>query len=340
MHFLRVVGGVVLAFLSSQGTAKQDAATPPQPRGAMVDLGGHRLHLDCAGKGAPTVVVENGFEEFSFDWILVQSKVATFTRICTYDRAGYAWSESGPKPRTFVQMNLELRDALTKLGEHGPFVLVGHSFGGPIVRNFAITYPNDVAGIVFVDGVSEDQRFEMWKKAVLMRDGAKGKTIPPPHEDILPTDKPDVPAYYKPAATETIPPPFDRLPLDIQKLHLWAQSQRSLAAAEENERTWSPEYFARWHANPESGTLGSIPLIALTRGQGGFHDGLDIPAAQQETERKQNQSRLAALSKNGEQRIVASGEDMQVEAPDAVVRAIQDVLEAARKSSSLQLKSH
>jgi pimeloyl-ACP methyl ester carboxylesterase len=80
----------------------------------------------------------------------------------------------GPAPRTFDQINLELHDAMAKLGEHGPFVLVGHSFGGPIVRNFARLYPDQVAGIVFLDAVSEDQRFEMWHKAVLMRDGAKG----------------------------------------------------------------------------------------------------------------------------------------------------------------------
>src|SRR5690242_4801294 len=90
----------------------------PKPLGKMVDLGGHRLHVNCTGKGRPTVVVENGLGDFSFDWILVQSRVSEFTRICAYDRAGYAWSDPGPKPRTFAQINLELRDALSKLGEN------------------------------------------------------------------------------------------------------------------------------------------------------------------------------------------------------------------------------
>jgi hypothetical protein len=95
----------------------------PKPLGKLVDLGGHRLHVNCAGKGSPTVVVENGLGDFSLDWTLVQARVFGFTRICTYDRAGYAWSDAGPKPRTFAQLNLELRDALSKLGERGPFVL-------------------------------------------------------------------------------------------------------------------------------------------------------------------------------------------------------------------------
>ena len=101
------------------------ADSKPTGPGKLVDLGGHKLHVNCAGRGSPVVVVENGLGDFSFDWILVQNQVAPFARICTYDRAGYAWSEPGPKPRTFAQINVELRDALTKLGEKGPYVLVG-----------------------------------------------------------------------------------------------------------------------------------------------------------------------------------------------------------------------
>jgi pimeloyl-ACP methyl ester carboxylesterase len=338
---LSLVCGVILlasAFLVTQGSAQQIDSALPQPNGILVDLGGHRLHVDCRGKGAPTVIVENGFEEFSFDWTLVQSRVAKFTRICTYDRAGYAWSDAGPAPRTFDQINVELHDALAKLAEHGPFVLVGHSFGGPIVRNFAMVHPEDVAGIVFVDSVSEDQRFEMWHKAVLMRDGAKGNTIPSPHQEILPGDKLADSQYFNAAEALKLNPPFDRLSRDLRELHVWAQSQRLLAATEENERTWSPEYFARWHNHPEPNPLGSIPLIVLTREHGGFHD-LDIPGMQQEAERNTNQRRLAALSKISELRIVASGEDMQVEAPDAVVQAIQDAVNAGHRNSHGQPKS-
>jgi pimeloyl-ACP methyl ester carboxylesterase/quercetin dioxygenase-like cupin family protein len=329
-RFMRIPSAIASLPFALLATGAIAQSTPP-PRGALIDLGGHRLHIHCVGAGAPAVVIENGFEEFSFDWTLVQSNVAKFARVCTYDHAGYAWSDPGPAPRTFAQINLDLRKALATLGERGPFVLVGHAFGGPIVRNFAITYPNEVAGIVFVDAVSEDQRFEMWHKAVLMRSGAQGKAVPPPHEDIRPGDKLADPMYYHPANAQTLDPPFDRLPPDLQALHLWAQSQRALAASEENERTWSPEYFNRWHDHPESATLGSIPLVVLTREHGGFRD-LDISAARQEEERKTNQRRLAALSSRGEQRIIASGEDMQIEAPDAVVQAIRDVVRAATQS--------
>src|SRR5579863_8737305 len=140
----------VFATILSAALAFSAPTSGPRPPGKLVDLGGHQLNVKCSGKGSPTVVVENGLGDFSFDWILVQSRVSRFARICSYDRAGYAWSDPGPKPRTFAQLNLELRDALAKLGEQGPFILVGHSYGGPVVRNFAVTYPHEVAGMVLV----------------------------------------------------------------------------------------------------------------------------------------------------------------------------------------------
>jgi pimeloyl-ACP methyl ester carboxylesterase len=313
-------------------TQQQPLASPPPP-GEMVDLGGHRLHFHCTGKGSPTVVIEGGFDEFSFDWVFVQPALSATNRVCTYDRAGYAWSDTGPKPRTLAQLNLELHDALAKLGERGPFVLVGHEFGAPILRNYFITYPNEVAGIVFVDAMSEDDRFEMWNKAVLKRDGAKGRTIPTPRENMVADDHIEIATFYRPGRVRTIEPPFDRLPPDIQTLHLWAQALRSFAAAEEAEREWAPEYFARWHNDPGADRLGSIPLIVLTRSEVGFHD-LDFTAAQQESERKQNQVRLAALSTNCEQRVVAATANIMIENPSAVIDAIRKISPAVQPSSA------
>jgi len=167
LHICTIVLSACLALAATD--------SEPKPHGKLVDLGGHRLHMNCTGKGSPTVVVENGLGDFSFDWILVQSRVSRFTRICTYDRAGYAWSDPGPKRRTFSQLNLELRDALSKLGEPGPFVLVGHSYGGPVARNFAATYPREVAGMVLVDAAHEGLRVGIGgKKTLRLGDGARG----------------------------------------------------------------------------------------------------------------------------------------------------------------------
>src|SRR5579885_2633825 len=176
----------VIAFLSAVLAAAQ-----PAPSGKLVDLGGHRLHVNCTGRGRPIVVVENGLDDFSFDWVLVQNQVSKFTRICTYDRAGYAWSDPGPKPRTFAQINLELHDALSKLGERGPYVLVGHSYGGPVVRNFAITYPEEVAAVVLVDAAFEGERVGIGGgKTVRLGEDAKSRPIPAPREDMTSADHP------------------------------------------------------------------------------------------------------------------------------------------------------
>jgi len=169
-------------------------ANVPSPPGRLVDLGGHRLHINCTGRGQPTVVVETGLGDFSFDWILVQQRVSPQLRICTYDRGGYAWSDPGPEPRTFDQLNLELHDALARAGERGPFVLVGHSFGGGPVRTFAERYRDEVAGLVLVDTVAEDQYIRMGRHAGRIADDAKGREIPAPQEQMRGGERPGVSA--------------------------------------------------------------------------------------------------------------------------------------------------
>jgi pimeloyl-ACP methyl ester carboxylesterase len=297
----------------------------------MVDLGGHRLHVNCSGSGEPTVVVENGLGDFSFDWVLVQSKVAHFTRICTYDRGGYAWSDSGPLPRSFAQLNLELRDALAKMKERGPFVLVGHSFGGPVIRNFAVIYPQDVAGMVLVDAAFEGQRVGVGGgKTIRLGESGKGVAIPPPREEMRESDR--VP-FNERVAQKSAPldAMYKVLPDAEQKMQLWAQSLPQTDAAETSQREWSEEYFAKMLSHPQTGTLGHIPLIVLTRAEGGYGERSDTPAAQLESERRQGQAALTLLSTDGRQFIVKSGHNMELEAPDAVVAAIRDVVGQSRK---------
>ncbi len=295
----------------------------PKPVGRLIDLGGHRLHVNCTGHGQPTVVIETGLGDFSFDWILVQRRVEREMRVCTYDRGGYAWSDPGPQPRTFDQLNLELHDALARAGEHGPFLLVGHSFGGGPVRSFAHRYAAEVAGLVLVDIVSEHQYIPMGPQhAGRIADGAKGRAIPAPREDMRASDKP---APRRTADPAVIEPPYDRLPPREQRLHAWAASQASVEAAEDSQKEWSAEYFARWAATSQKGVLGDLPLIVLTREHGGYGDNLDRPAAELEKNRLDSQQALAELSSAGIQRTIPSGHSMHLEAPDAVAKAIHDV---------------
>src|SRR5262249_30683782 len=119
--------------------------------GQLVPAGGTRLNLYCTGTGAPAVVFDSGWEDWAPVWTIVQPAVAKFTRACSYDRAGAGFSDAGPMPRTSVRIADELHGALRKAGVKGPYILVGHAFGGNNVRTFAIRYPAEIAGLVLVE---------------------------------------------------------------------------------------------------------------------------------------------------------------------------------------------
>jgi pimeloyl-ACP methyl ester carboxylesterase len=137
-------------------SSRMDEPAHPAP-GQLVDAGGHRLHLNCTGQGRPTVVLESGLANRSADWDLVQPRIAAATRVCSYDRAGIGWSESGPEPRDPRHIAEELHMLLRAANLPAPYVLVGHSFGGLYVRMFTALYPEEVAGMVLVDSSHPDQ---------------------------------------------------------------------------------------------------------------------------------------------------------------------------------------
>ena len=119
--------------------------------GRLIDVGGFRLHLHCSGSGRPAVVMDSALAGSSISWSLIQPDVSRLTRACSYDRAGFGWSDAGPMPRTAGRVADELRVLLDRGGVAPPFVLVGHSFGGLVMRIFAARYRSDVSGLVLVD---------------------------------------------------------------------------------------------------------------------------------------------------------------------------------------------
>jgi len=123
--------------------------TPPP--GRLVSIGAHRLHIRCDGDRAPTVIFDAALGGSSLSWSLVQPAIARLTRACTYDRAGFGWSDAGPLPRTASRIADELRDLLRVTAVPPPYVLVGHSYGGLVMRSYAARHPNDVAGFVLIE---------------------------------------------------------------------------------------------------------------------------------------------------------------------------------------------
>jgi pimeloyl-ACP methyl ester carboxylesterase len=320
--------GIVAAL--EVGCARADDA--PLPIGQMVDIGGRKLHIHCTGRGAPTVVIENGGAAFSFDWELVQPEVERFTRICTYDRAGYAWSDVGPEFDTFDQSVQDLHILLTKAGIAGPYVMVGHSFGGLLVRFYQARYPNDVVGMVLVDS-SQEESFQQV--------GAKVVRIPELTADqfkaLIDVGKANRPKNSEPdLVPETIFPPYDKLPTQFQTLHLWAL-RRVLPLV----KTWglNLQYdLSRLHqartGNPHP--LGKMPLVVLTASDSNFAQVPGMTADQVRQDHLRLQDDLATLSTNSRHVMVAgSGHEIYLYKPAVVVQSISAVVISVRNDSRL-----
>jgi len=321
--------------------AQSQSAQPPfPPPGKLVDVGGWRLHLNCTGEARasqPTVILEAGVGDFSVEWSLVQPDVAKFARVCSYDRAGDGWSDLGPHPRTLRQIVYELHTLLDKGGVKPPFVLVGHSYGGWLVRLYASTYPAEVAGMVLVDaGADNPRRILPDGKLGSSADLVRGEPIPAVKvsgplriSDIPPGALSQMKAGAQKLAQSPNEPPRDKLPPDAQRMRAWALAQVGHVAAAVNP--FENEELAGLRAERAKGEhpLGDMPLIVLTRGKS-EEEGPDGKAF--EAEHRRDHAAMAAMSRNGKLIIATrSGHHVQLDEPELVVKAIRDTLAAARK---------
>jgi pimeloyl-ACP methyl ester carboxylesterase len=317
----------------------------PAFSGKLVDAGGHLLHINCTGEGSPTLVMEAGAGDFSFDWGLVQPIAVKYTRVCAYDRAGYGWSEPGPTPRTMRQMVFELHTALLNAKIKGPYVMVGHSLGGLIVRTYASQYPKEVAGMVLVDSSHEDMlisltdRTTKQEKVVRFRELSRGREIPSIQTTMPSTGAANKPQQAQSSAAQTkLEAPFNKLPSSLQGMRIWATSQPNYGPARSSEFDFLPEEMARMYSERSKNKypLGDIPLIVLTRNSG-QHSGADEQTKKQLDESHDRlQADLVTLSTNSKQIIAKhSGHHIQLDEPELVADAIRQVISSFRQHTRL-----
>jgi pimeloyl-ACP methyl ester carboxylesterase len=325
--------------VSSVGlSAQPDTAGPPPPPlpppGKLIDLGGYKLHINCTGSGSPTVVLSAGAGDFSTDWALVQPNVASFTRVCSYDRSGATWSDLGPKPRTLYQEVFDLERLLRAAGERTPYIMVGQSLGGMVARVFAQKYRRETAGVVLVDAYSEDAQLSINGKLTRLRLLAGKRLIPAPRSTIAPSDAMTAEQVKRAQdfikqfiGTPKIEPPFDQLPPDAQRARLWAMVQpKAMAEGDDYLAEISATAYAEAERNPHP--LGDIPLIVLARSRSDYPP--DV-AEMLTAEHNAQQARFATLSTKGREIVVPnSGHHIQLDAPDAVVDAIRTLVFHAR----------
>ena len=278
--------------------------------GKLVDVGGYNMHIDCTGEGSPTVILESGLGDTYVTWRKAQPKIAQFTRVCSYDRAGIGYSDSSSRPRTSKVIAEELHALLRAAGTAPPYVLVGHSMGGYTVRLYASLYRTEVAGMVLVDASHPDQ------------------------ENRFPPELKNMEGSWRREAEFLA----YTAPFGIPRLLGLCEDDPVQRAAECNLHS-AREGVAELKAFPESaaetaatGTLGDLPLAVLS------HDpdkpSADLPAdlAQPTNEAwEKMQQELAHLSTQGTQTIAKnSAHYIQLDRPDVVIEGVRNVVEQVR----------
>ena len=314
---------------------RADARRFPE-QGKAISLGpsfaNTTLNLDCQGQGSPSVILDSGLGVPAVGWKHVQVEVAKFTRVCSYDRAGYGWSSVGAFSRTSSEIVKELHALLEAAGEKGPHVLVGHSFGGYNVRVYNGQYPGEVAGMVLVDASQEDQVSRM--PAALQEFMKK-------EEEGLKRQKLLAPLLIRIGFArfsqrgETQGPGITK-EFGDEMLYLQLQTKFIDAAISEMESFSESANEVR-----AAGNLGDKPLIVLTAGKETAETDLPKGIPKKDMEEfhdiwmKELQVKEAHLSTRGKQIIVPDSDHMiPFERPDAIVAAIREVCAAANTGKS------
>jgi pimeloyl-ACP methyl ester carboxylesterase len=296
--------------------------------------------LNCIGAskdGRPTVILESGLGDFSMEWSLVQPRLASVVRVCSYDRAGDGWSDLGPYPRTLHQIIYELHALLDRANEHTPYVLVGHSYGGWLVQLYASEYRPQVAGIVLVEpGESDPLRLTADGSVKRSSQLTASQTIPPVKKD-TPLRESDVPpvalrqmkAAAVDASRDANPDERKKLPVAAQQMRTWALGRWQHIAAASNPVELEELAALRVDHARNTHPLGDIPLIVLTRGMA---DEKGADAQRREEEHRNDHAALAALSTRGKLVIAErSGHHVQLDQPELVAQAVTEVLTAVTR---------
>ncbi|HEY9465660.1 MAG TPA: alpha/beta hydrolase [Vicinamibacterales bacterium] len=304
----------------------------PAP-GELIDVGDHRLHVTCTGAGRPAIVLEAGIAASSLSWAAVVPSIAAFTRVCTYDRAGLAWSEVPSGPRTFDRIVDELGRVIAHAAAGERCILVGHSFGSFIVRGYAMRRPDAVAGLVLVDPAVEwlkpdaERAYRLRRAQYLARIGAGLAHVGIPRIclALLIGGAPAGPQRFSRLFGETAAQTLARLVNEVRKLppalyplmqEFWSEPKCYLSMADHLaalERDGAA--IARIASPPE------IPTIVISSGN-------------QPHEHIEAQRLLASASHGGRHVIAArSSHWIQFDEPELVTAAVRELVHRSRASA-------
>ena len=314
-----VAGGAVYQVSASS----QDAKHFPMP-GERVDIGGRSLHLVCKGDGATTVLLENGLTGNYSAWLLVQNALAPRAKVCSYDRAGLGWSDTSPNATRaeFVAADLDkLREAA---GLRGPTILVGWSAGGVFIRHYYHAHPDGIVGLVFVDSSHEQQGNRLPSGEEMAKVQRDNMALLGWCKRLAWTGAVRISGAMAEAATA------QHMPESIRGESVAMSNRTDYCTGVVHE---IDGFQADVSSAEPPRTLGDLPLVVLTRGLPSSASEFPVPISQELLDQQDRvwaelQVELAALSSRSSHRTVAnSGHAIPIQAPEAVVAAVNDLLD-------------
>lgn len=329
------IGDVVLAEPTPATSMGEDLRILPYVApGQLVNIGGRRINLHCTGEGGPTVILMAGIFSWSVVWYKTQPVVAQKTRVCAFDRAGYGFSDPGPRPQILSDVVDDLHAALNVGRIPGPYVLVGHSLGGIEARLYAQRWPKEVVGMVIVDTspageglIDENQPgFDEVSGRESYAAGMLHCALSVANSPL----KPSSPEYEDCTSAATLP---SDTPTAFRKA--WPQFFSAYYFADKVSLMSS--LYTHRYDSVDHQRLGAIPLVVLSAeyswGKSGTPEGIWY---------KRSYSKiwiglhgaLAQLSSRGVHRIIkGSGHTIQLEKPQAVIDAVDEVLRQLHTSA-------
>jgi len=309
---IALLSGVALlaaGYIYEKTAEWKDKKVHPAP-GRMVAVGDHKLHLLYKASVGPTIVIEQGAGEPSRLWWPVQDEIAEFASVCTYDRAGYGWSEPVARGRTIAERAQELHTLLANASIPAPYILVAHSYGGFIVRSFARNHLDQTAGLVLVDTPEESAFFQREVLNFYSRLRFMNGAV-------------ELAAHFGVLRLLGHLFPLDQVGLSFVRPVEYSAAGDDLASLRLVEQTTGNFGGV--------GSLGDVPLVVITHGQP-----FPGPFSILEKDWSDGQARLAALSTNSLLiRANKSNHMIQIDEPELVVDAVRRVHAAARNKVRL-----
>jgi len=325
---LNISDSVLAQSNSSPAIAEDQRMLPYIEPGRLVDIGGRRINLHCTGADSPTVILMAGISSWSPVWYKTQPEISQRARVCAFDRAGYGFSDPAPRPQIISDVVDDLHSALEAGSIPGPYVLVGHSLGGLEARIYAQRWPAEVVGMVLDDPspageglIDEDQPGfdEVVGRETYAANSLRCGLLAA-HGPIQP-DRPEYKECVLPLPSDT-PAAFRRI---------WPQFFTPYYAAD-RVSLMSSLYTHRYDGVDHL-HLGAMPLVVLSAENSW---GTPVDARFKQGYWVALHEALAHLSTRGVHRIIkGSGHEIQLDKPEAVIDAVDEVLHQIHKGAKI-----